>query len=184
MTNPTDQTEIHFRPAVEADRPFLEAMFREADTWGTDRPVSDTFDDDLKKYVGTWEESQGGVVVEKNGEPVGATWLLDHTSEYHGSGYINDEIPELAIAMAPGNTGDGLGRMLLNTALTAAREAGKPGVSLAVDKGNDRAYHVYEKLGFVEVDYNTKNDCHVMLYDFSKNESDQHVLDSKGDKNA
>ncbi|WP_459612666.1 N-acetyltransferase family protein [Corynebacterium urogenitale] len=180
MSESTEMTEIQLRPATEADRPFLEDMFREADTWGTDRPLSENFDDDLKKYVGTWDESQGGVIVEKDGTPIGATWLLNLTSELPGSGYVKDDIPELAIAMARGNTGAGLGRMLLNAALATARDAGKPGVSLAVDKGNDRAYHVYEKLGFVEVDYNKKTDCHVMLYDFAQHEGDMHILSSQG----
>lgn len=176
--NPGAANEISFRPATEDDRSFMEDLFHEIDTWGEDRPLSENFEADRKKYVGQWEERMGGVVAEHNGERVGATWLLELPKETSGSGYINAEIPELAISMARGKTGHGLGRMLLKAALEVARDNGKPGVSLAVDKGNDRAYHVYETLGFKEVDYNHDTDCHVMLYDFKDHNNEINVLGS------
>ncbi|MBC2681243.1 GNAT family N-acetyltransferase [Corynebacterium anserum] len=176
--NPGEKNQVSFRPALEADRPFLEELFHEIDTWGEDRPLSENFHNDREKYVGQWEESMGGVIAELNGQRVGATWLLELPQERCGSGYISEDIPELAISMVRGKTGHGLGRMLLKTALEVALDKGKPGVSLAVDKGNDRAYHVYETLGFKEVDYNHDTDCHVMLYDFQDHNNQTNVLGS------
>ena len=143
-------------------------MFRETDTWGEDRDVSESFTEDVKLYVDAWSPEQGGVILEEDGEPIGASWLRNSTEEKHASGFISSEIPELAIALARGKTGGGLGKKLLMEAVSVARDKGKPGVSLAVDLGNDRAYHVYEKQGFVDQGLNEKGTCHVMLYDFAK----------------
>lgn len=143
-------------------------MFRETDTWGEDKPVSESFDDDVKRYVDPWDESQGGVIVEENGTPIGASWLLELTKENAASGYVRDGVPELVIALAKGKTGNGLGKVLLMEAVDVARQAGKPGVSLAVDLGNDRAYHVYENLGFEYQGKNPEGTCDVMLFDFAK----------------
>lgn len=159
---------ISFRPARESDRGFLLEMFREADTWGEDKDVSDSFAQDVVLYVDAWDENQGGVILEENGEPIGASWLLNKTDDEHAAGFVSADIPELAIALAKGKTGGGLGGKLLMAAVEVARDKGKPGVSLAVDLGNDRAFHVYEKLGFEDRGLNEEETCHVMLYDFAK----------------
>lgn len=157
---------VTYRLATEADRDFILAMFKETDTWGEDRPVSDSFHDDVTVYVDRWDEDQGGVIALEHTDRIGASWLLTRSKERPGSGFVSAEVPELAIALAPGNTGKGLGKQLLNRAVELARQQGKPGVSLAVDLGNDRAYYVYEKYGFVDQGLNPEGTCHVMYYEF------------------
>lgn len=167
---PDSSSSITFRRAVESDRGFLLDMFREADTWGGEKDFAPSFDEDVVLYVDAWSEDQGGVILEENGEPIGASWLLDETEEKHAAGFVSEEYPELVISMARGRTGGGFGGKLLMECVNVAREKGKPGVSLAVDLGNDRAFHVYEKRGFVDLGLNDEETCHVMLYRFSDNE--------------
>ncbi|OFT33672.1 acetyltransferase [Corynebacterium sp. HMSC08A12] len=168
MTSYKENPELFtFRRAVEADRPFIHKMNAETDTWGDpNKEYSDTFDEDTVFYVDGWTEGQGGVIVEENGESIGAAWLLDSTEENHGYGYVSAEYPEVAIAMAPGNTGKGLGTKLMQAVLDQAKADGKPGVSLCVVFGNDRAKHVYEKIGYVDKGVDEAEHAHVMLYTF------------------
>lgn len=59
---------------------------------------------------------------------------------------------ELAnVAVAPERRGEGLGRWLVERVLDVARARGLKKIFLEVRASNDRAAHVYEDLGFVEV---------------------------------
>lgn len=147
-TNSTDSA-LLFRLAEEMDRDFIHEMHRQTETWGDgSREVGETFEEDDHHYVGKWTPDQGGVIAEEAGERIGAAWLRNFTAEDPGTGYVADEYPELAIAMAPGNTGKGLGQKLMLAMLEQAKDNGKPGVSLCVAEGNERARKLYEKLGF------------------------------------
>ena len=63
-----------------------------------------------------------------------------------GYGYVDDETPELAIAVLPDHRGRGLGRRLLRELLDAA--GGRFGaVSLSV-RAENPAWRLYERTGF------------------------------------
>ncbi|MGV0870365.1 N-acetyltransferase family protein [Corynebacterium kalidii] len=172
--------ELRYRSAVEADREFLRALYILTDQWGEeDRPVSDGIDEELDAYVGNWTPDQPGVILEALGTtgatgtagatptPVGGAWLRTFTADDPGAGFVADGIPEVAIAIRPDYSGHGRGTALMSEMLETARTAGFPAVSLAVDLGNDRARHVYAKLGFVDSTANGGLDpsghCHVMV---------------------
>lgn len=158
---------LSFRKAEESDRDFITEMFHETDTWGDpDREESEHYQDDLVRYVDMWSPDQGGIIAVDSGENVGAAWLRFFSADEPGSGFISSEIPEVAIALRPTATGHGLGRALLREALLLARDRGDSAVSLAVDFGNDRARHVYEKLGFTDHGIDRDEQCHVMIYKF------------------
>ena len=72
------------------------------------------------------------------------------TDDDHGHGYVDEETPELAVAVADGRRGNGMGTRLLNELAGVAREAGFPRLSLSVDAGNP-ALHLYERLGYREL---------------------------------
>lgn len=141
--------DVTIRRAQEEDRDFLIRMNHLTETWGDeDAAQEQDFSESDRHYVGKWTPDQGGVIVVQAGEPIGAAWLRTFTSEDPGTGFVEEKYPEVAIALAPGYTGGGLGRRLLTAALDQARDDGRPGVSLCVEKGNDRAQALYEKLGF------------------------------------
>ena len=57
---------------------------------------------------------------------------------------------DIGIALFQKYTGFGLGRLMLEQLLSVIEEAGYEQAELTVVEGNDRAYHLYESLGFRE----------------------------------
>ncbi|MCJ7859106.1 GNAT family N-acetyltransferase [Corynebacterium kalidii] len=170
--SPGPAAALRYRLAVEADREFLRALYILTDQWGDeDRPVSDGIEEELAAYVGKWTPEQPGIILEDTGTatptPVGGAWLRTFTADDPGAGFVADGIPEVAVAIRPDYSGHGRGTALMSEMLETARAAGFPAVSLAVDLGNDRARHVYAKLGFVDSTANGGLDpsghCHVMV---------------------
>ena len=142
-----------FRPATEEDRPTIHRLHRLTEVWDGDRDIDDDlgpkFAADDVKYVDRWSaERDGAIIAEIGGDVAGGAWLRHFTADDPGSGYISDEIPEVAIALEPDFTGRGLGKKLMATALDFARDRGAPAVSLTVDENNERAYRSYLAAGF------------------------------------
>lgn len=141
--------DVTIRRAQEEDRDFLIRMNHLTETWGDEDAAQERdFSESDRHYVGKWTPDQGGVIAVRDDEPIGAAWLRTFTAEDPGTGFVEEKYPEVAIALVPGHTGGGVGRRLLTAALDQARDDGRPGVSLCVEKGNDRAQALYEKLGF------------------------------------
>ena len=90
------------------------------------------------------------LVAEKNGEPVGAVWYRFFTAAEHGDGYVDDETPELAIAVSDEWRGRGIGGTLLEALHDRARQNGLTRIALSVDLDNP-AKRIYERLGYVEL---------------------------------
>ena len=88
-----------------------------------------------------------GVVAEVEGAFAGMAYYRRFPPERHGQGYVDEETPELAIAVVPEMRGQGLGGRLL-TALTAeAVRSGIARLSLSVSTGNP-ARRLYERHGY------------------------------------
>ena len=168
-TTARDGSAITFRRPSESDRPFIERMFREAETFGdSDRELPEDFPEVKHLYVDLWGAEQGGVIIQKDGEDIGAAWLRVGTAEEHCSGFVQEDVPEIALALSPGHPGGGLGTILMERAMLLAKNSGAPGISLAVDFGNDRAEHVYERIGYQHRGLSESGDCKVMYYEFAK----------------
>jgi ribosomal protein S18 acetylase RimI-like enzyme len=84
-----------------------------------------------------------GLVAEQDGKVVGAAWtrLID------GSGYIDDETPELIVAVLPEYRGKGIGTKMLKYLPEVLVGKGFKRMSLAVRKDN-RAVRLFERLDF------------------------------------
>ncbi|WP_084515167.1 GNAT family N-acetyltransferase [Nocardia acidivorans] len=76
-------------------------------------------------------------------------WARVFTAENAAYGFVDERTPELAIAVAPGLRGSGLGTALMKGVLDIARGR-HDGVSLSVRVDNS-AFRLYERFGFVVV---------------------------------
>jgi ribosomal protein S18 acetylase RimI-like enzyme len=82
-------------------------------------------------------------------KPISAAWLRLWLGEDKGFGYVSDEIPELAIAVAPDFRGQGVGTELLRQILDKAKDAHRA-ISLSV-RANNPVVGLYERTGFIKV---------------------------------
>jgi ribosomal protein S18 acetylase RimI-like enzyme len=104
----------------------------------------------LSRYVTDWGRADDhGFLAQDGDQPIGAAWLRRLAGANRGYGYIDDDTPELTIAVLPSYRGQGIGTRLL-TALLALADDAYQTVSLSVSCDNP-ARHLYERLGFVTV---------------------------------
>jgi ribosomal-protein-alanine N-acetyltransferase len=91
-----------------------------------------------------------GLAAELEGRVVGVAFFRFFTDEEHGHGYVDDETPELGIAVREGSRGNGIGSLLLAELAMHARSQGIGRLSLSVDSENP-AVRLYERTGYVEI---------------------------------
>jgi ribosomal protein S18 acetylase RimI-like enzyme len=104
---------------------------------------------ELARYVEGWgRPTDLGVVAfdAASGERAGAAWLRLLTGDSKGYGYVDDDTPELAIAVLPAHRGQRLGEQLLTRLLDAARGTFRA-ISLSV-RADNPARRLYERTGF------------------------------------
>ncbi|MEO4055041.1 GNAT family N-acetyltransferase [Solibacillus sp. CAU 1738] len=108
---------------------------------------------ELKKYHQNWgrKGDQALVaVVDNKGIQLGAAWYRLFNSAEHGYGYVNDNTPELGIAIRKEARGKGVGTQLMHAIIAEAKKANFEALSLSVDRDNTNAIYLYRKLGFVD----------------------------------
>src|SRR3989440_5173019 len=133
------------RPGGARDVPFLRDMLRHAFYWRT--PVGDR-EPPLTRYVKGWgRPGDRSLLAIDDFVPVGAAWYRLFTAEDAGFGFIDEQTPELAIAVVPSRRGRGFGKELLTSLLECARKDGFAAISLIVGKDNP-AIAMYESHGF------------------------------------
>lgn len=144
------------RPAVLDDLPFIQLMMREANAGAPEhprRPLADVLADPMaSRYVEGWGRTGdvGRIAEDVGGERVGAAWYRTFAPDRPGYGFVAADVPELAIGVAEGGRGRGVGSALLAALIAEARAAGLPALSLGVATGNP-AQRIYERLGFAVV---------------------------------
>lgn len=112
--------------------------------------TSSTIHPSLSRYVIDWGRADDhGFLAQDGDQPIGAAWLRRLSGAERGYGYVDDETPELTVAVLPGYRGQGIGTQLL-TALLALADDAYPAVSLSVSCDNP-ALRLYQRLGFVAV---------------------------------
>lgn len=115
------------------------------------RPPPKTIIDDpaIHKYIANWGSKLHDIafVAEQNGDLIGAIWCRLLKYEEKGYGYIDDNTPELSIAIKKTHRNLGLGTQLLNKSFHALSGKGFQQVSLSVDQDN-KAVNLYKRLGF------------------------------------
>ena len=104
----------------------------------------------LRNYASEWgRQGDLGFVAEDGAidQPVGAAWMRLPSGDQQGYSFVDEQTPELAVAVLPGYIGQGIGTRLLTCLLTAAKDK-YPAVILSVRESNP-ARRLYERMGFV-----------------------------------
>jgi ribosomal protein S18 acetylase RimI-like enzyme len=135
----------------DEDEPFLwemlyQALYLPEGQAALSREV--VYSPELTRYVQGWghDSDCGFVIIDPLTEKtVGAVWLRLLTGKDKGYGYIDDETPELGIAVFPEYRGQGIGTQLLAHLLKSS--CGRSSISLSVSINNP-AVRLYERFGF------------------------------------
>jgi GNAT superfamily N-acetyltransferase len=158
---PTPDGGVVIRELRDSDLPFLREMLHAAAFWrssgrtGFD-PVGAVKRGALKlllrRYLGLYHRGWGrsgdtGFVAEIQGRPAGAVWYRLFTQARHGHGFVDEQTPELAIAVVAGHRGKGIGRALMERIAERARADGLARIALSVDPDNP-AKRLYASLGY------------------------------------
>lgn len=138
---------VELRAATEADEPFLWEMLYLALYVPSGRapfPRSVLRDPAIARYVEGWgtQFRDTGLIAVVRGSPVGAAWLRWFHAANTGYRFVDEETPELSIAVRAEHRGKGVGSLLLKQLLT-----GVPAASLSCDPANP-AWRLYILLGF------------------------------------
>jgi ribosomal protein S18 acetylase RimI-like enzyme len=132
------------------DARFLRDMLHHAYYWKERKP--DAGPGPVALYVKAWGRLGDTAVIAINeGFPIGAAWFRRFSAQQPGYGFVDENTPELAIAVVPNARGLGAGSALLEALLERARAGGYPAISLSVDRFNEGAIRLYERHGFERV---------------------------------
>lgn len=91
-----------------------------------------------------------------DGTRVGAVWIRTFPGGEKGCGYIDEETPEIAIALFETYRNQGIGTRMLQQIIALMKTEGYAQTSLSVSKGNP-AIRLYMRLGFTIVDENKED---------------------------
>ncbi len=142
---------VVIRRAGPQDTRFLRDMLHHALYWRERVPGSRT-----SRYVRGWGRSgDTAVIALEGGFAVGAAWYRVFDSDEPGYGFVDEQTPELAIAVVPSKRGRGIGEQLIAALIERARESGYDALSLSVEPGNP-ARKLYERHGFEVVEQGTE----------------------------
>ncbi len=130
------------------DVPFMRSMLTHAYNWHVN--VFDT-DTPIGRYVDGWGRPGDTVLIAmEGGHRVGAGWIRIFRETAPGYAFIDENTPELTVAVVPSRQGEGIGLQLLHGLLERARADNYRAVSVSVEK-NHPEVALYEGEGFEHV---------------------------------
>lgn len=126
---------------------FLRDMLHHAYYWRERNPGDEP--GPISRYVKGWgRPGDTALIAVEEGFPVGAGWYRTFRRDRPGYGFVDEETPELTIAVVPSRRGRGIGDTLLNALCDRAREEGHRGISLSVERDNAPLVAFYERHAF------------------------------------
>lgn len=136
------------RKGSQADVAFMRSMLAHAYHW---RVAGFEADIPLSRYTENWgRPGDVALVAMESGHRVGAAWFRSFKASAPGYGFVDENTPELTIAVVPSRRRHGVGQELLTALLQQAEAAGYSGVSLSVEH-DSAAVGFYERNGFERV---------------------------------
>lgn len=118
----------------------------------------------IKKYYEDWGRKGDIALIatDANNRAVGAVWYRLFDESNMGYGFVDNQTPELGIAVMKEARGLGVGTLLMKKIIEQAAVDGYKTLSLSVDPDNRSAVHIYRQLGFV--DYGISGTSITMIY--------------------
>jgi ribosomal protein S18 acetylase RimI-like enzyme len=144
---------VQIRGVEPGDIDFLADMLCQAVAWRTgevEAVRSRLGEPQLARYVDGWGRpgDRGVVAIDESGSRAGAAWYRLFTQDDRGYGFVDEQTPEITLAVEPSARGMGVGEALMHALVVAARQQGHRALSLSVEEDNVRALSVYTRLGF------------------------------------
>ena len=141
------------KPFEKKDLPFLWEMLYQSIyvPEGQEVPSRDVLKEPaIEKYLSHWgkEHDHALVAVNENNYPIGAVWIRLLDQENAGYGFVDNNTPELGMAIESSYRGLGVGKNLLSKMMDLAKDLGYSAISLSVDTRNKNALRLYENSGF------------------------------------
>jgi GNAT superfamily N-acetyltransferase len=145
---------MEIRDLSVVELPFLHEMLYAALAWrpGVELPPPEWVlsHEQVEPFHRGWgRPGDVALVAEEDERLMGLVWYRLFTEEEHGEGFVDEETPELAIAVVDGLRGRGIGRSLLLAAHERARADGLARMSLSSDLDNP-ARRLFASAGYVE----------------------------------
>ena len=141
---------IVIRRGGRQDVRFLRDMLHHAYYWRERSPKDEP--GPVARYVkGLGRRGDTVLIAVEDGFAVGAAWYRLFRRDHPGYGFVDEETPELAIAVVPSRRGRGIGEALLDALCERARTERYSALSLSVERGNEPLLAFYEKHGFTRV---------------------------------
>jgi len=129
---------------------FLRDMLHHAYYWREREPGEGS--GPVALYVKGWgRPGDTALIAVEDAFPVGAAWYRLFRRDQPGYGFVDEETPELAVAVVPSRRGRGIGDALVTALAERARSEGHRALSLSVPPDDQALGLFYEKHGFARV---------------------------------
>lgn len=138
----TDNRTIHIRKITVDDVPALPAFFRKLGAFSARMFVPHQYTDEaIATQIAKAVRGEDWVYVGRDGDEIVAYFFLWN---------MRSPVPVLGIGIADAWQDCGLGQKLMSILIDDAKQLDRDGISLTTMLDNDRAYHIYLKMGFID----------------------------------
>jgi len=147
------KVKINYTFLKEEEHHFLKEMLYQAIfvSPGTNKFAKSILEEpSLKKYFESWNRNDGdiAIVAVHESQLVGAVWGRKFKPENKGFGYIDENTPEISMAVLKNYRGQQIGTDLLKQIENEYFKSGVDSISLSVDKRNP-AVSFYKRAGYI-----------------------------------